>query len=194
MVWTSNRMVMPQEWWDALREKSKLPSWFRELVTWTESFGWTHMNTQTFQKPLSTWEARARYFRFLAEHSSRWMLTRVLYALESNPSGRGSHIHALWISHYDTSVTSSSIVPLWKIVKEQSVKDCLGFSRTWPLDWRKSGAAAYCLKYILKGLKALSRARIPLPHEPQEREPLWGMWTPAIDRGSSDQGKSGRTE
>ncbi|GAH14427.1 unnamed protein product, partial [marine sediment metagenome] len=38
---------MPEKWWDALRKTRELPSWFHELVTWTESFKWTHMNTQT---------------------------------------------------------------------------------------------------------------------------------------------------
>lgn len=178
MSWTSSRIEMPTEWWDVLRDKDQLPSWFQALVRWIESLRWTHMMTQTFKTTLSGWEAAKRYCRFLAEHSWSWMLKAVLWSVEPHPKGHGSHIHALWNSRYDALPTySQKVLPLYRLVKDQSVRDCLGYSRLYPLDSQKHRAAAYCLKYIVKGLKGL-KGRKPMPWEPRELEPLWGMWTP----------------
>jgi len=170
---------MPDEWWDRLREKDRNPKWFRALVEWAASFPWTHMHTQTFRRKLSSWEAAKRYSRFLAEHQSRWMLTAVLWAVEPHPKGHGSHIHALWSASYDAcaTYTSGTPTPLFRLVKTASVADCLGFSRLWPLDGGSVQVAAYCLKYVIKGLMGLERQTPPLPWEPTPGEPLWGLET-----------------
>lgn len=172
---------MPEDWWDALRDKERWPTWFAEMVRWVTSFGFTHMNTLTFGASLTAWEAQRRYCRFLAEHGSSWMLEAVLYAAEPHPKGHGYHIHALWKTPWDSSrgTWGNSPHPLYRIVKRQSEADCLGWSRTWPLsESEPQMAVAYCLKYILKGLKGLTSRRIPMPWDPTEQEPLWGIWTP----------------
>lgn len=183
MPWMSSRMEMPEEWWDKLRSSQELPSWFRRLVKWTESFHFTHMMTQTFRTRLSGWEAQARYLRFLAAHSSQWMLTECLWAVEQHPGGHGAHIHALWRTRYDAlrdtlePASRKITIPLYRLVKAASQRS-MGFSRLWPIVDDSSLAAAYCLKYILKGLKALDSERMPGPTDPMEREKLWGLWTP----------------
>ena len=163
-------------------DQQALPLWFQKLTKWITTRGYTHMHTQTFRgNGLSGFEGQARYLRFLAGHTSRWMLREVLWAVEQHPGGHGAHIHALWKTPYDTLLAYSSNTfkarPLYREVKNASARS-MGFSRLWPIDDGNALAAAYCLKYILKGLKALQGKRMPGPADPMEREKLWGVWTP----------------
>lgn len=188
MSWTSSRIEMPEEWWDALRKKERLPSWFRELTQFVSQQAWTHMLTLTFRNPVrDPFQAAKLYCRFRAALSSTALLTADCWAVEQHPGGHGSHIHALWKTQYDAlracslrasspQANSAQPEPLYRLVKTASER-WLGFSRLWPIDGEKSPAAAYALKYIVKGLKKLDGTRTPMPWEPQEREPLWGMWT-----------------
>lgn len=173
---------MPEKWWDKLRETQVLPSWFHALTKWATSLRATHMHTQTFRSKLSGWEAQRRYLAFLAEHSSPLMIRAVLYAVEQHPGGHGAHIHALWRTPFDTLPECSSGPLLYRFVKERG-NISMGFSRLWPIDGQSAHAAAYCLKYIVKGLKALESRIPPGPMDPMEREKLWGLWTPPPPRG-----------
>lgn len=193
MPWASARIEMPEEWWDAIRQKEHLPSWFRQLVKWATSLRTTHVHTQTFRAGISGWEAQSRYCRFLAEHSSRWMLKAVLWAVEQHPGGHGSHIHALWKTPFDTYAESCSATALYRLVKAAG-NNSMGFSRLWPIVDGHAQAAAYCLKYILKGLKALEAKRMPAPSDPMEREKLWGLWTPPSQKRSPSASTAATTQ
>ena len=184
MSWTSSRIEMPEDWWDALRLKNDLPQWFRELTRWIASKGYTHMHTQTFRSTLTAFEARARYLRFLAERSLPWMVTDVLFAVELHPGGHGAHIHALWKTRFDILQASSNGPQLYRFVKEQG-NISMGFSRLWPIADQSAQPGAYCLKYILKGLKALESDVMPGPSDPQEQEKIWGIWNPPPRNGAA---------
>jgi len=179
MPWQGSAVSLPEEWWDRLRDKERIPKWWNTLVEWGSSFPWTHMHTQTFRQKLSGWESAKRYSRFLAEHRSSWMLSAALWAVEPHPKGHGSHIHSLWSASYDAcaTYTSEEVTPLYRLVKQQSVQDSLGFSRLWPIDDQKRQVAAYCLKYVVKGLTGLERRTPPLPWEETLGEPLWNLET-----------------
>ena len=195
MPWTSSKNVMPETWWDAIREKDRLPSWLQDLVTWIDTRGpWSHMDTLTFRRAhVSPYAAGKAYCRYLAEHASSWMLTDVLWAVEQHPGGHGSHIHALWKTPYDRVVSSwkassrpfeSSRVQalvakpppkLYKLAQAASAR-YVGFSRLWPIEEQKRAVISYTLKYVLKGLKGLNNPP-PMPWEPTPKEPVWGMET-----------------
>lgn len=199
-MWRSGTIKLPEKWWDALRERERLPDWFDRLVDYLAGFGWTHMDTQTFRESVSPWNARKAYCRYLAAHSSMYQLRATLWAVEPHPRGHGAHVHALWKSDYERSLkrlkhsrehlkrsnTSTpgpgGLMPLYRLHNRESTK-YMGFSRLWPIrtDGRRT-TTAYIMKYILKGLRGLN-APPPLPWEPAPQEPMWGVLTFGLGGG-----------
>lgn len=185
MSWHSARIALPEQWWDRLREKDRLPDWWLALKRWVCSETWTHVHHQTHRRAIRDPFASAElYSRYLAAHASRYLLTGVLWAVEPHPGGHGSHIHALWKTRYDALREYSSAVnrtaapplPLYRLVLSSS-NHWLGYSRLWPIDGTSCQVVAYTLKYIVKGIRNLERKTFPMPWEPQEREPMWGWLT-----------------
>jgi len=182
MSWRSAPIELPEEWWDRLRDKERIPSWFTALTRFVSSVQWTHMHTQTFRLAIrDPFNAARSYKSYLAEHSSTFQLTDVFWAVEQHPGGHGCHIHALWRTSYDAlreflSARDASIrtatEPLYKLVKRSGERS-LGFARLWPIEEGSCQVVAYCLKYVVKSLTKLESGPIPMPWEPQQREQMY---------------------
>lgn len=187
MPWESNRIRLPKKWWEAARDKDRLPRWFRDLMRFGRSRGYTHMHTQTYLNTiLDPFQIQKRYCRFLAAQHSRFHLTEALWAVEPHPGGHGLHMHALWKSSYDGLRTrllelqpnaEKEIPPLYQVVKSISPRYG-GYSRLWPIDDPNAQVVAYCLKYVLKDLKTMDSQTLPAEWEPMQKEACWGVWTP----------------
>jgi hypothetical protein len=108
-----------------------------EMAVWVQCLApWKVFATHTFSWEASIWSAQKSFERFLSRSLKH---VSVFYAIESNPSRDGHHIHALWA---DCACVQRTVV--WKRWKE-----VYGRNRIEPIEGFKD-VCEYCAKYVTK--------------------------------------------